>query len=202
MDPLQWMGAVSMRVQTADRSITIIHTTPVHQLMSCEVKSCVFVKNKSIIKHFNFKPSLLAKIALVHNAEDPLVSKWCDECYIFPDLFWWKKKPVLGPVPNGTLNVHFRSGGLRMAAACACPSNPQEGVRLVILVFRSAHTSIPVVPSMRTSADPASLRATQWLLPGSQSGITSWKCELWGRQWGFGVPFGAGLGWHEGEMFL
>ncbi len=37
MDPLQWMGAVRMKVQTADKNITIIHTTPVHQLMSCKV---------------------------------------------------------------------------------------------------------------------------------------------------------------------
>ncbi len=28
----------------------VIHTTPGHQLMSCEMKSCVFVRNKSIIK--------------------------------------------------------------------------------------------------------------------------------------------------------
>ncbi len=52
MDYLQWMGAVRMRVQTADKSITVINTTPVHQLTSCEVKSCIFVKNKSIIKAF------------------------------------------------------------------------------------------------------------------------------------------------------
>ncbi len=31
MDPLQWMGAVSMRVQTANKNITIIHTATVHQ---------------------------------------------------------------------------------------------------------------------------------------------------------------------------
>ncbi len=31
MDPLQWMGAVRITVQTADKNITIIHTTPVHQ---------------------------------------------------------------------------------------------------------------------------------------------------------------------------
>ncbi len=54
MDPLQWMGAVRMRVQTADKNIKIIHTILVHQLMSCEVKTCVFVRNKSI-KAF-FKP--------------------------------------------------------------------------------------------------------------------------------------------------
>ncbi len=34
----EWV-AVRMRVQTADKNITIIHTTPIHQLMSCEVKA-------------------------------------------------------------------------------------------------------------------------------------------------------------------
>ncbi len=43
MDALQWMGAVRMR---ADKNITIIHTTPVHQLTSGEDKSW----NKSSIK--------------------------------------------------------------------------------------------------------------------------------------------------------
>ncbi len=33
MHPLQWMGAVRMKVQTADKDITIIYTTPVQQLM-------------------------------------------------------------------------------------------------------------------------------------------------------------------------
>ncbi len=33
MDALQWMGAVRMRAQTADKNITIIHSTPVHHLM-------------------------------------------------------------------------------------------------------------------------------------------------------------------------
>ncbi len=37
MDALQWMGAV--RIQTADKNISIIHTTPVHQLTSSEDKS-------------------------------------------------------------------------------------------------------------------------------------------------------------------
>uniref|UniRef100_A0A672PN08 Utrophin n=1 Tax=Sinocyclocheilus grahami TaxID=75366 RepID=A0A672PN08_SINGR len=32
MGPLKLMGAVRMRVQTADKNITVIHTTPVHQL--------------------------------------------------------------------------------------------------------------------------------------------------------------------------
>ncbi len=53
VDHLQWMGAVRMRVQTAAKNITnitVIHTTPVYQLMYCEVKSCTFVRNKSIVK--------------------------------------------------------------------------------------------------------------------------------------------------------
>ena len=33
------MGAVRMRVQTADKNITIIHSTPVHQLTSGEDKN-------------------------------------------------------------------------------------------------------------------------------------------------------------------
>ncbi len=40
------MGAVRMRVQTADKNITIIYTTLVNQLMSWEVKSCMCVRNK------------------------------------------------------------------------------------------------------------------------------------------------------------
>ncbi len=51
MDLLQWMGAVGMRVQTADKNIIIIHTIPAHQL-SCEVYICMFVRNKFIVKKF------------------------------------------------------------------------------------------------------------------------------------------------------
>ncbi len=46
MDPLLWMGAVRMRVQTADKNITIIHTTlRKHTII-------FFVRYKSIIKIF------------------------------------------------------------------------------------------------------------------------------------------------------
>ncbi len=41
------MGAT--RIQTADKNSLIIHMTPVYQLMSYELKICVFVRNKSII---------------------------------------------------------------------------------------------------------------------------------------------------------
>ncbi len=53
MDALQWMGTVRMRVQTADKNnLQVIHTTPVHQLTSWEDKSCMFVRNKYIVKIF------------------------------------------------------------------------------------------------------------------------------------------------------
>ncbi len=56
MDVLQWMVAVGIRVQTADKNITIIHTTPVHQLTSLEDKSW----NKSCIKKFFYE-------SIIHN---------------------------------------------------------------------------------------------------------------------------------------
>ncbi len=49
--------------QTADKNITIIHITPVHQFTSWEAKSCMFVRNKSIIKMFKLLNScFLVKI--------------------------------------------------------------------------------------------------------------------------------------------
>ncbi len=65
VDALQWMGAVRMRIQTADKNITIIHTTPVQQLMSCEARSC---ENKE--EQFWRYP---------FTAEDPPVSNWWND---------------------------------------------------------------------------------------------------------------------------
>ncbi len=48
--------------ESPDKNITVIHTTPVHQLTSCEVKSCVFVRTNPSLRCFNFKRSVLAKI--------------------------------------------------------------------------------------------------------------------------------------------
>ncbi len=48
MDPLQWMGAVRMRVQTTDKkhnNLQVIHMIPVHRL-TYFVKSWVFVTSK------------------------------------------------------------------------------------------------------------------------------------------------------------
>ncbi len=60
------MGAVRMRVQTADKYITIIHTTPVHQFKFLwSQKPCVFKKQIHNYDVLNLKPLLLAKI--IHN---------------------------------------------------------------------------------------------------------------------------------------
>ncbi len=50
--PLQWMGAVRMGVQTADKNIIAIHTTSSTSIDICKVKRCVFVRNKFINKAF------------------------------------------------------------------------------------------------------------------------------------------------------
>ncbi len=36
-----------------------MHTTPVHQLMSCKTKICMSVRDKSIIKQFLFDDNIL-----------------------------------------------------------------------------------------------------------------------------------------------
>ncbi len=71
MDPLQWMGAVRMRVQTADKNITIIHTTPVHQLTSYELKSCMFIRNK-LIKTFQTSNCFFQLKSIIHNIVPPV----------------------------------------------------------------------------------------------------------------------------------
>ncbi len=54
MDPLQWMGAVRMRVQTADKYITIIHK------QSTQLQYISFCKKQIHQDIFNLKPLLLA----------------------------------------------------------------------------------------------------------------------------------------------
>ncbi len=74
MNTLQWMGAVRMRVQTADKNITIIHSTPVQQV-TCEEKNCMSERNKSIIKAF-----LTAYKASIHDiAFSSKKSSWLNQ---------------------------------------------------------------------------------------------------------------------------
>ncbi len=65
-DPLQWMGAVRMSVQTAAKNITIIHMTPVNQLTSCEAKSCMFLRNQSIKTFLTSDRYLQLKESSIH----------------------------------------------------------------------------------------------------------------------------------------
>ncbi len=106
MDPLQWMGAVRMRVQAADKSMTIIHNTILDdKSMFCKVKSCIFVIKKlhhdvltlncplsiillSPVKKLSFlnQERNMCRLTTVHEqnqskaftAEDPLMSKYCN----------------------------------------------------------------------------------------------------------------------------
>ncbi len=50
MDPLQWMGAVRMRDQTADKNIAIIHKvpTPLQSIKNSSVKQKLCVRKKQI----------------------------------------------------------------------------------------------------------------------------------------------------------
>ncbi len=66
MDPLQWMGAVRMRLQTKKNynNGQVIYMSPV-RLVKQNV-ACLHETNPSL-RHFNIKPSLLVKIP-VHNS--------------------------------------------------------------------------------------------------------------------------------------
>ncbi len=83
------MGAVRMRVQTADRKYTnnpqVIHNTQFYQL-TFEVKSCMFVRNKTIIKiSINFK-LLLLTLSSIHDSGfsiEKVVSSESGEKYAF-----------------------------------------------------------------------------------------------------------------------
>ncbi len=94
MDSLQWMGAVRM---TADKkhhnNPQVIHTSPVHQLTSWELKSCMFVRNKSIIKTFlTSNASSSEKVHLLLSSHIKIHQHICSE------LFW---------LINGSWSVHI-----------------------------------------------------------------------------------------------
>ncbi len=65
MYALQWMGAVRMRVQAADKNITIIiHTTPVQSISECleKWKAVCLVETDPLLRHLHFKLLVPAKI--------------------------------------------------------------------------------------------------------------------------------------------
>ncbi len=88
------MGAIKIRVQTADKNNSIIHTTPVHQLMPCEEKSCVFVQNKSIIKAFlTSNPCPLSSVHNIVFSDEKVISSESGEKYA--QITIYKKNTIL-----------------------------------------------------------------------------------------------------------
>ncbi len=88
MDPLQWMGAIRMRVQTADKNnnAQVIYTTPILKLISCEVKSCMSVINhqdvffffllQTIVSGSNMCPLSIKNVLKLKCLNDGFVSSW------------------------------------------------------------------------------------------------------------------------------
>ncbi len=65
MDPLQWMGAVRMRVQTTDKNITVIHTTPDHLV---KWKAACLYEINPLLRRFNLILLLLDQYkSSIHN---------------------------------------------------------------------------------------------------------------------------------------
>ncbi len=77
MGPSAVNGCRQNERPNTDKNITIIHTTPVHQLTSWEDKSCVFVRNKSIIIVFltSNRCFQLKYESIIHNAFFPVLSE-------------------------------------------------------------------------------------------------------------------------------
>ncbi len=74
MDPLHWLGAIRIRIQTVAKKKNkhhnvpqVIHWTPVYKLMFCEVKSYMFQRNKSIIKPFLNRCFCPKYDSIIHN---------------------------------------------------------------------------------------------------------------------------------------
>ncbi len=121
MNPLQWMGAVRMRVQTADKNITIIHTTPVHQLTSGEKKSCVFIKNKYIIKIFLTLRFWSKYKSIIHNNASYSKKKSISCClshqnpvtYLFRAVLSCKRCLICADfTPDSDQNTFFTGGSI------------------------------------------------------------------------------------------
>ncbi len=123
MDPLQWMGAVRMRVQTADKycfcfklCLICAYFSPDSDKMYFLLKKAEEFSQKQKFKVINIlmidlfltNMQIFVSQALFFQlcglsfwrhpftAEDPLVSKWLKQtqCSISPNLFWWRNKLI------------------------------------------------------------------------------------------------------------
>ncbi len=81
MHPLQWMGAVRMKVQTADKDITIIHTTTVQKLMWLW---SIWAWSNGLTYGLEWCGLCDAVWTLILTApiHCPLVSKWCNATFL------------------------------------------------------------------------------------------------------------------------
>ncbi len=114
------LGRMSRHFHYSDPQV--IYMTPVCQLMSCEVKSCLFVINKSIIKTFMFKPLLFELSFWRHpfTTDDPLVSKWYNVTFSKSIPKKKKKNEFISWMPNSHFCVNFTfNATLPMQTACA-----------------------------------------------------------------------------------
>ncbi len=98
MDPLQWRGAARMRVQTADKNITIIHTTPVHQLRS----NIVFSSEKLISFASGDKYAPIELQKTVQSSSKQI----CRRILSWDGLFHWRKR-YYGSLARSS-GLHFK----------------------------------------------------------------------------------------------
>ncbi len=88
MDPLQWMGAVRMRVQTADKNITISTSNPHHSnllIVSWSRKLHVYRKQIHYYDVFNFKPLLKyeSSLSCLNQERNMQINRWTGVDYLW-----------------------------------------------------------------------------------------------------------------------
>ncbi len=90
MDPLQWMGAVRMKVQTTDKNITIIHKTPI-------LNRHFWTKYQSIIYINAFSNDNIpcCSVTLKSTVLDCLFISWFRRDALFTEAMVWSKKTSL-----------------------------------------------------------------------------------------------------------
>ncbi len=87
MDPLQWMGAVRMKVQTTDKNITIIHKTPL-------LNRHFWTKYQSIIYINAFSNDNIpcCSVTLKSTVLDCLFISWFRRDALFTEAMVWSEK--------------------------------------------------------------------------------------------------------------
>ncbi len=102
MDALQWMGAVRMRVQTADKNITIIHKYP--QLLSSQDVNWWTGVVVIIVMFLSAVWTLFWRHPFT--AEHPLLRHWCNAAFL---QLWWRNKllHLLDGLRLSTFSAYF-----------------------------------------------------------------------------------------------